>query len=476
MSRRAARVPRAVDLASWLRPRIDALLGRAGCSSVVVALSGGVDSVALLAGLQRAHAGQPGGWALRAIHVNHHLHPDAARWESHCRSLCRRLGIPFTARHARIELVAGASVESLARDARYALLRAAARQGELVVTAQHLDDQLETVLLQLMRGAGVSGLAAMPDLARFGRTWLARPLLPLSRDEIAAWARQSRLEWADDDTNADQRFDRNYLRHAVLPLLRERWPAAARVAARSAAHMGEARELLAELGGTDLVCLQREGALDVDRLASLSLARQRNVLRAWLSGRGLPLPDTESLERVRVELREARRDASPVVTWAGAEVRRYRGMLYAGVPQQASSTPFETPDWAWQARRSLELGPGLGSIRLVRDAQGPIDGAALPERLAVRFRGGGERIRLRPGGPSRTLKELLRERGVLPWMRFQVPLLFAGEGLVAAAQLFTAAAFAAQPDSRVRYRLEWRGAPPVLAADPVADRLPSTRV
>ena len=133
--------------------------------------------------------------------------------------------------------------------------------------------------------------------------------------------------------------------------------------------MGEARELLAELGSTDLVCLQREGALDGDRLASLSPARQRNVLRAWLSGRGLPLPDTESLERVRVELREARRDASPVVTWAGAEVRRYRGMLYAGVPQQASITPFETPDWAWQARRSLELGPGLGSIRLVRDAQ-----------------------------------------------------------------------------------------------------------
>lgn len=452
-----------------------------------VALSGGVDSVVLLAALVTLRR-EVKRWRevpLRALHVHHGLRPAADDWARHCRALCRQLGVPLQVRRVRVTPDAGASLEAEARRVRYAALERGLHRHEWLLTAHHLDDQLETMLLQWMRGAGVAGLAAMPQRAAFGRGWLMRPLLSMPRDELLRAARAQRLVWVEDDSNVDQRFERNYVRAQVVPALRARWPAAARVAARSAAHLGEAKVLLEEIAALDLAALAAPGGtLELAKLAALSVPRQRNVLRHWLAARDLALPDTVHLERIRVELPAARADAQPRVRWAGGEVRRFRGRLYAFTPAQSAAlampvasgrTVLRQP-WDWRRRRRFELGDHRGALRLVADVHGNIDGARLPARLWVGTRGGGEKIRLTAPGPQRTLKELLRGAALPPWERERLPMVYAAstadpptgiaatakpsDALVAVGDLYVDArcqVAAGAPPSRGRFRLEWEG-------------------
>jgi tRNA(Ile)-lysidine synthase len=439
-----------------------------------VALSGGPDSVALLAGLValRSGAARRRALPLRALHIHHHLQPEADAWARGCRRLGRALGVPVGVRHVEVRRGKGLSLEAEARRARRDAFTAALRPGEALLTAHHLDDQLETLLLMLMRGAGVDGLAAMPAAARFGGGWMLRPLLGATRDDIEAYVARRRLPTVVDPSNADERFDRNYLRRRVTPLLRARWPAAAKVAARSAARLGEARGLLGELAAADLEGLLRPAAapagrggaaLGLDALARLSPARQRNALRAWLRAAGAPMPDAVHLERIRVELAGARPDAQPAVRWAGVEVRRFRGGLYfLGTDALAATLPDERV-WRWSGGRAFELGPGRGRLRWVADPAGPIARSALPLRLEVRARLPGDRVAVGVGGPRRELGELMRAAGVLPWERARLPLVCAGGDDVPG--LFVSAAHAASGAGRgARLRLEWQDAPAVLAA------------
>ncbi len=433
-------------------------------SALVVALSGGLDSVVLLATLAALRAADRLGRPLRAVHVNHQLQAGARAWEAAARELCARLGVPLVVRRLRLVVARGASLEAVARAARYGALGAALAPGEVLLTAHHEDDQLETLLLQLMRGAGVAGLAAMPACARFGNGFLLRPLLAVPRAQILGAARAQGLRWQEDPSNAAVRFDRNYLRLRVLPALRARWPSAARVAARSASHLGEARELLDELAAADLARLARPGAggpgLDRSELALLSGARQRNVVRAWIASQGLPVPDSRHLARILGELQRARADSKPLVAWRGAEVRRHGALLYcmAPLPPHDAARVLE---WNWRGTPRLALGQGLGELRLVRSAHGALDGARLPAQLQVRFRAGGERLRGAAGGSRRALKDWLREANVLPWMRARIPLVFAGERCVAAAGVLTSADFAAAPGAgrAPRFELRWQGGP-----------------
>lgn len=343
-----------------------------------------------------------------------------------------------------------------------------------MLTAHHLEDQLETMLLQWMRGAGVKGLAAMPASAPFGRGRLLRPCLDLSRVALERFVERAGLSFVDDDSNVDPRFDRNYLRAEVLPRLQARWPSAARVAARSAAHLAEAAALLEEMASVDLASLAPRGRLALEGLARLSVARQRNVLRAWLVREGVSLPDTVHLERIRRELPAARGDAQPVVRWAGGEVRRFRGELYAyrtppmealGGSGSTASRARRPLSWQWARGRTQVLGENLGRWRLRRDPHGLLDAARLPARLTVRWRVGGERVAVRPGGPRVAVKELLRAAGVLPWARERVPLLYAGRRLVAVADLAVAAPFRAEGSRRGgRLTLEWLDRPEITAA------------
>ena len=365
-------------------------------------------------------------------------------------------------RRVRVPQGPGRSLEAEARQVRYAALTRAMPTSELLLTAHHLDDQLETFLLQLLRGAGVAGLAAMGECTRLGERWLLRPLLSEPRSELEAFARASAVAWVDDDSNVDQRFDRNYLRQRVLPLLRERWPAVATVVARSAANLADAQDVLREQALADLARLAPRGPLELAALAELSVTRQRNALREWLRAAGLPLPDRVHLERIRCELPAARADAQPLVRWGTAEVRRFRGKLYA-----LAQPPVPVPEgeWRWQRARPYALGPNRGVLRLRSDRNGQVDARRLPAVLTVTGRAAGESLRPSRGEPRRSLKELLRAAAVLPWERNHWPLLRAGGAtgpIVAVVDLAIDAAYRAEAGRtppRDRLSLVWESAP-----------------
>lgn len=263
---------------------------------------------------------------VRAVHVDHGLQPAAADFRKFCRSLARSWRVPLTVTRAQVRLATGDSVEERARKARYAALADALRPGELLLTAQHADDQLETVLFALLRGAGPAGLAGMPPALAFGSTLLLRPLLAVERTQIAAHAARHALAWREDPSNEQLRFDRNYLRARVLPLLRERWPAAAKNVVRSAAHCGASAASIAQVARRDLDAAADGPDLEVAVLRRWSLARRTAVLRLWISGRGLQVPGQRHLEQIE-GLMDARKDARPELRLPAYTIRRRDGCL-----------------------------------------------------------------------------------------------------------------------------------------------------
>jgi tRNA(Ile)-lysidine synthase len=351
------------------------------------------------------------------------------------------------------------------------LLASELHADEILLTAHHSDDQLETVLLQLFRGSGLPGLAGMPALAPFAKGWLARPLLTRSRAELEEWVREQGLNWVEDDTNADEGLDRNYLRLRVLPLIRERWPGSPTAVARSARHAAEAQMLLDLLARSDVERSSYGESLSVKSLRALSPDRRRNVLRFWITRGGYLAPDTRRLEEIAGPLLDARRDANPFVEWSGGErasvrVQRDGDLLTLSAtrhPSQASafSGPAEVL-WAWRDSRACVLPHDLGKLELEPDERGPIDLDALPNVLTIRWRGGGERLSPRKGGPRRPLKNLLQEAHVPVAERARLPLLFSvsakGAQLLAVADLLLDASVQATPASRHRARLRWSGA------------------
>ena len=375
----------------------------------IVAFSGGLDSGVLAHALRdpRARLGLP----LLAVHVDHGLSPDAGDWAAHCVSFCSARDIALETVQLELRCDPGESLEACARKARYAALVERMSPGDAVLTAHHRDDQAETFLLQALRGSGVDGLASMPPARRLGDGWLLRPLLDFDRADLEGFARREGLSWVEDHTNEEVRFDRNYLRQAVLPLLRKRWPACAAALARSAAHCGEAAGLVREQAASDLRRLADGDTLSVSRLAALPPGRQRAVLREWLSVRGLPLPDSRRLHELQRQVTTASRDRQPLCTWAGVEVRCWRDCLHAGpaiVPLPGGKR------LSWDGADVLELPGELGTLEL--------QGAPRPGRLEVRFREGGETcVR---GGCHRPLKKLLQELSVPPWLRPRVPLVY----------------------------------------------------
>ncbi len=437
--------------------------------AVCVAFSGGADSTALLAAL--AQLERPP-LKVRALHVDHRLHPHSLRWAAHCRRVARALEVPLQVRTADIARTRGESLEAAARAARYQLLAAALAPQEALLTAHHEDDQLETVLLQLLRGAGLAGIAAMPARASFARGALVRPLLPWSRAELTAWVRSQGLEWIEDPGNAELRRDRNYLRTRVLPLIRERWPAAAATVARAARHAAEAQRLLDALGAADVARASFGPMLSGKRLRTLPPERRRNALRFWITAAGHRAPPASRLEEIAGPLLQARADAQPVVTWEGALLRRQADLLSlrapsgaggarprrAAAPPAAGAAPLGEVSWLWRRRRICALpGPG-GKLTLKRDARGPLDLEALPATLTVRARRGGERLRPLRGGRRRALKRLLQEARVPVAERARLPLVFAAETLIAVADLWLDESVQASPATRRRARLIWSAA------------------
>jgi tRNA(Ile)-lysidine synthase len=389
-----------------------------------IAFSGGLDSTVLLHLLAHLAKSQslP---ALSALHVHHGLQAAADAWPQHCQSVCDALGVPLQVVHVQVQH--GASLERAAREARYGAFLGATQANEVLLTAQHRDDQAETLLFRLLRGAGVRGLSGMPRERVLGRGHLVRPLLDVTRAELEAYATEHRLSWIEDPSNQDRQFSRNYLRHQVFPVLTERWPQAVTTMARSAGHLSEAQGLLDELANIDLAGASSVSdfdwlglpSLELEALAALSAARQRNALSHWLAAL-TPMPDSDHWSGWE-NLRDATGDACPIWRLGQGELHRSGGRIW-WLSGCWLGHPSSVVEWA-DPSVALDL-PDNGVVMFT--GQSP-DGP-----LQIRYREGGEVMHL-PERGHRDLKRLLNERGVPAFVRGRLPLVFRAGQLLAVA-------------------------------------------
>ncbi len=407
---------------------------------LVVGYSGGLDSHVLLHALTQLRV--DGGWPVRAIHVHHGLHADAGLWTEHSARICAQLNIALEVETVTVAGIADHGLEEAARRARYAAFARRLRAGEVLLTAHHRDDQAETVLLQLLRGTGVRGIAAMAACAPFGGGLLVRPLLRWGRAALAEYARVEQLRYIDDPSNTDCDLARNYVRTEILPRLSARWPDAAGQIARSARHSREAVTLLDEVAAVDLkACGTSAGELRIECLVPLSPARRSNLVRFWLRERGLRVPAEHTVRQILAQCERVPHTQQAHITWPEGEVRRYRGVLTANLRRGAPA------DWtaSWDPALPLVI-PGTGKRLRVQPATG--SGLAQAWMRAapwqVQWRQGGERCLL-PGRTHRhRLKKLLQEAGVPPWERGRLPLVYVEGQLAAVADRWVCQPFAAR--------------------------------
>jgi tRNA(Ile)-lysidine synthase len=443
---------------------VEGLLADAGRRPrVLVAFSGGLDSTALAHMLMKQRRRLGG---LRLVHVDHGLQSASAEWARLCVKQARDWRVPIEVRRVKVAVKRGESLEAAAREVRYAQFAAVMQSGEVLLTAQHQDDQAETFLLQLFRGAGVTGLAAMPRKMRFGSGWLVRPLLSASRAEIEVYARHHRLTWTEDPTNQSERFARNFLRHRVLPLMRERWPGVDGQIARAAGHMAEAGKLLESIATRDLMTAADGDGLNVAALRRLTPARRRNVLRAFIAKAGLELPSTAQMMEIAGSLLVARPDAQPEVDWWGCVIRRRAGRLELQVKSEKSpelQLEIALKSWHWRDHREFILNGAGDRLTLIDDPQGAIDLDKLPRWIDLRPRAGGESLRPGPRARTQSLKKLLQAARLTVEQRARLPLLFTGVDpkgrakprLIAAGDRWIDVSIAANVKSPRRARLVW---------------------
>jgi tRNA(Ile)-lysidine synthase len=425
--------------------------------SLCVAFSGGMDSTVLL----HAAANQTA-YPVRAVYVDHGLSPAAGEWATHCQEVCEGLGVPFTAVKVKVDVAGGQGPEAAARTARYGVLKTMLGDAEILLTAHHEQDQMETFFLQMLRGSGVPGLSAMPLHSERKGFIHVRPMLNIAAETVQAYAEQAGLSWVEDPSNAQHDFNRNFLRHNVLPVIKERWPAAARSVSRSARLTAEAAELLNELATTDLHGLVEGRQLKVGKLADLSPARRKNALRYLLRHWKMAIPSEAQLSQALDALFAARADGQPEAAWPGVRIRRYRDSLWffaeENDPLAASNSIVGA--YSWDSSVTLDMGPVRGRLES-SDALGMgISVSCLAKPLEVRFRQGGERLRPTAKSRTRQLKNLLQESDIVPWMRGHIPLIYSGDQLLAVGDLWVDAACAAGSSETGRM-VRWTDHPPI---------------
>lgn len=422
-----------------------------------IAYSGGMDSHALLHAFRAIRDSVSAN--ITAVHVDHGINQNSADWVDHCRRICTDLGIELVVRKLHGQCPRGESIESWARNRRYEVFNECVISGGMLCTAQHRDDQAETLLLQLFRGGGPRGLSAMPEIRRFGSGWLARPLLAFPRDSIREYALVNGLSWIEDDMNADQSYDRSFLRHTILTELRARWPNISGVLSRASSHQAEAAILLDELAARDMEAhsLPDPDTLSLQGMQNLSLPRCRNLIRYWFRTRGLPVPDYRTLQQILSEVVASRVDAQPCISWQGMEIRRYRQVLYLVT---RSDHDADSDLHLWDLKTPLRT--TLGRLQAVFCKGQGIKASALPGgQLTIHYRRGGETIQ--PVGRiyHHSLKKLLQEKHVPPWLRNRIPLLYLNKDLVAVAGFWIDNSFHAAADEDA-WKITWEGAEKVV--------------
>ena len=424
-------------------------LARLPPGPIVVAFSGGLDSSVLLHAL--ASLGPARERGLRALHVDHGLHADSAQWTAHCTAFAARLDVPIEAIKAGPVTASGKGIEDAARAARYATFAGKLRGGEVLAVAQHADDQAETVLLKLLRGAGPEGLGGMRVLREFASGYLWRPLLELPRTQLKDYALAQGLNWVEDPSNSNTQLRRNFLREEILPKLSARWPAAGAAIAHSARWARaaadfieqEAQRALARVQGVDPATLAWRAWLDLPE------ALRDPVLRRWLRALGLDEPAHFHVAELERQLHGAAEDRSPCVSWERSELRRYRDLLYA-MPALAPMPADWRGDWR---APSLQL-PDGGQLEW-RQRDGTARAARVDApALTVRYRCGGERLKPADTTHTRELRLLLQEAGIPPWQRDRIPLIHQNAQMIAVGDLILSQAGRELCD-RLHARIVW---------------------
>lgn len=423
----------------------------------LVAYSGGVDSLVLLHTLSLCRQQLPlsGRPQLLAVHINHQLQASAGQWVEHCQQQAKHLGIELLVKPVSVVCEGGDSLEDKARQARYAAFESVIDPGDVLMMGHHLDDQVETLMLRLLRGSGSRGASAMPHRRAISHGELFRPLLDISRSDIERYAVQAELSWIEDPSNQSTRFDRNYLRHELFPVLAKRWPEYRQTLARAAALIEESSQLNDELAMVDLSQLglsESSSCIALPGFRDLTVARQKNLLRYWLRQRGLPAPSAVQLQAVLDEVVAAKADAEPLMCWKGAEVRRFKDELYCMSPLAAIDTSVS---YHWDVSRVISM-PDVGDLSVSKCQGGGISLLRLQDRaITIRFRQGGERCQPAGRSGSQSLKKLFQEYAVEPWLRDRVPLLYCGEELIAVADLWVCHAWLAVANED-GWRVHWQ--------------------
>jgi tRNA(Ile)-lysidine synthase len=403
---------------------------------LILGLSGGADSVVLLDLLARLRASL--GFRLSALHVNHQISARSGDWAAFCAELCDGYGISLKTVQVDVTLGSGDSLEEAARIQRHGVF--SRHRGDFVVLAHHLDDQAETLLLQLLRGCGVEGASAMAEENRH----LLRPLLEVPRATLEHYGRLHGLAWVEDESNEDTRFDRNFLRHRLLPVLEQRFPAYRETLLRASRHFAESAALQEELARHDALTAIADGKLSVHGLAALSPLRAKNLLRYFLRQQSSTVPPAARLEDMLRQLFHARRDAQVKVAYGSFELRRFMGQAWV-IPSTIQPDPALS--YSWQGESELDL-PELGGRLKFWSVHGQgISLARLSrEAVTIRLRQGGERLQPDCRRPRRSLKNLFQEASMPPWTRLTLPLLYSGDNLVAAMGLGVDCGYQAEPD------------------------------
>ena len=403
---------------------------------IYIGYSGGVDSHVLLhlcASITRLKD------SITAVYVHHGLHAEAESWAKHCEKTAESLGVNFIVLRVNAVAIQRESPEEAARNARYTALKSLIGVDDVLMIAQHRDDQLETVLLQLFRGGGLRGLSAMPEIMAFGQGMILRPLLNVSKFAIDDYARVHALSWVDDPSNLSHDYDRNFLRNAVLPLLKQRWPACDKTVARSGRHCADAQVVISALAEELFrqVFNIADKTLCISQLKSYKITQQQLVIREWFQTLNLKMPAQAFVERLQSEVLSAREDSDPVLSGQGYSVRRYRDKLYC-LKQVA---PEIVLDSIWPAGQTSIRVSDYQTLSFVPSSVGICREQWQNAMIAVKARRGGEKMCLPGRKGHHALKKLFQEAGIPTWERESIPLIYLDDKLAAVGNLWISADF-----------------------------------
>jgi tRNA(Ile)-lysidine synthase len=441
------------SMVSLLKSINESMHGLSSDAPLCVALSGGMDSVVLLHCLVLQKRFQ----SIRALHINHQLSDNADRWQRYCESLCAHLEVPLTS--IAVDVRSGLAgnqdgLENAARNCRYQAFEENIVAGETLLLAHHADDQYETMLLRLMRGAGVKGLSAIPSGRTLGLGYLFRPLLAIPRQRLLDYAQNSQLSWIEDESNQDSQFDRNFCRNEVLPLLATRWPNYRSSWAKSSQLLSEADELMRVLAELDMAAAatEEDSMLNLGALQLLSPVRLKNTIRYWLLRLGLDDIGWGKLNAVVDAFASTQKNTRTLLEVNDFRLVVHGGNLHALPPKQALIE--QVLDWPLDKEECVL--PGNGCLRLVSLVNKPamsIDRARMAE-VQIRYRQGGEELKL-PGRPTKSLKKLLQEAGIQPWLRMRIPLVFVADQLVFVPEIGVAENYSADTVIKQGVTVQW---------------------